>query len=134
MLGHPLPDDILELLARFLHINDPYKYPEIAARNGKLWGMSVNYEAQYAPDILLIPNFYLAPTYQVARHVWPDRDPIDSHKTIEHWRKYPEYRDDVKLCWYGKDPEKVLAKVQESLKRGDANAATLILRLGELLT
>ena len=89
VLGHPLPDNVLELLARCLHINDPYKYPGIAAPNGTLWGMAVNYEAQHAPDILLNPNFDLAPTYQVSRHVWPDRDPIDSHKTIEHWSKYP---------------------------------------------
>ena len=31
VLGHPLPDEVLELLARCLHINDPYKYPGIDA-------------------------------------------------------------------------------------------------------
>jgi hypothetical protein len=123
-LEQPLSDEILKLLARCLHINDPYKYPGIPARNGKHWKMAVNYEAQQAPDILSVPNFNFASAYQVARHVWPDRDPVDSHKTIEHWRKYPEYRDDVRLCWYGQHPEKVSAKVRRSLQRGDADSGT----------
>jgi len=27
VLGHPLPDEVLKLLARCFHINDPYKRP-----------------------------------------------------------------------------------------------------------
>ena len=124
VLRHPLPDEVLELLARCLHINDPYKRPGLPARNGKHWKTAVNYEAQQAPDIFLVPNFDFAPASQVALDVWPDRDPVDSHKTIEGWRKYPEYRDDVRLCWYRQNLEKVSAKAQEALQRGDADSET----------
>jgi len=124
VLGYPLPEEVLELLARCLHINDPYKTPGPPARNGKQWKMGVNYEAQQAPDIFLVPDFEFAPASQAARHVWPDRDPVDSHKTIEHWSKYPEYRDDVRLCWYGQNLEKVSAKAQEALQRGAADSET----------
>ena len=124
VLRHPLPDEILELLARCLHINDPYKRPGLPARNGKQWEKAVNYEAKKAPDIFLVPDFDFAPASQVAKHVWPHREAVDSHKTIEGWRKYPEYRDDVRLCWYRRNLEKISAKAQEALQRGDADSET----------
>ena len=122
VLGHPLPDEVLELLARCLHINDPYKYPGIAARNGKHWGMAVNYEAQQAPNILLVPNFEFTSASQVARHIWPDRETVDSHKTIERWREHPEYKGDVVLSWLGQNLEKVTAELQERLQRDDTDS------------
>ena len=114
-LGDPLPEEVLELLARCLHINDPYKTPGPAARNGKLWEKAEDYEAQEAPDILLVPDFDFASASQVAEHVWPDRDPMDSHKTIESWRSYPEYRGDVVRSWFRQNHEKVAAKLNADL-------------------
>ena len=54
----------------------------------------------------------------------PHREEVDSHKTIECWRKYPEYRDDVRLCWYGRNLEKNSAKAQEEIQRGDVDSET----------
>jgi len=110
-LGDPLPEEVLELLARCLHIHDPYKAPGPAARNGKLWEKAVDYEAEQAPDILLVPDFEFSSASQVARQVWPDQDSVDSHKTIEGWRKHPEYRGDVVRSWFRQNPEKVAAKL-----------------------
>ena len=80
--------------------------------------MAVNYEAQQAPNIFLVPNFKFISASQVARHVWPDREPIDSHKTIERWREHPEYRDDVTRIWCGQNPEMVTAELQEAIQSG----------------
>ena len=111
VLRQPLPDGNLELLARCLHINDPYKRPGLPARNGHQWEKAVNYEAEQAPDILLVPDFEFASASQVAEQVWPERVSVDSHKTIEGWRKHPEYRGDVVRSWFRKNPEKVAAKL-----------------------
>jgi hypothetical protein len=62
--GHPLPDAVLELLARCLHVNDPYEYPGIAARNEEHWKLAVNYEAQQAPGIFLVEDFAFASASQ----------------------------------------------------------------------
>ena len=94
-----------------LHIHDPYKAPGPAARNGELWEKAVNYEAEQAPDILLVPDFEFVSASQVARHLWPCRESVDSHKIIEAWRKHPEYRGDAVRSWFRKNPGKVAAKL-----------------------
>ena len=81
--------------------------------------MTVNYEAQQAQNIFLVQNFKFISASQVARHVWPDREPVDSHKTIERWREHPEYRDDVTRSWCGQNPEMVTVDLQEVIQRGD---------------
>ena len=70
----------------------------------------------------MVEDFAFASASQVARHVWPERDSVDSHKNIARWREYPEYRNDVKLRWYGQNPEKFSANVKEALQRGDTDS------------
>ena len=42
---------------------------------------------------------------------------MDSRKTVEGWRKHPEYRRDIRLCWYKKNPEKVTTELLARLRQ-----------------